>query len=160
MNNQTVVDELANSRSYSDRRNNHIRSYFYSYFKRRRQHVRREVDNLNNLYVDIHETRIFILFSLTVLLSAIDAMLTLFIINNGGEEINPVMLYLLNTDVAVFFWVKFFMTSFGMLFLVSHKHFLIYQIIRGYHIMYAVFTTYVVLVLYEISLISQIYLAR
>lgn len=154
--NDSVVKELSESRQGIERRKRIFRSFIYSFFRRRRQHVRRDEESFHNTYVDIHEPRIFIIFSLTVLLSAIDAMLTLFIISNGGEEINPVMQYLLEIDITTFFWAKFFMTSFGMLFLVSHKHFLIYQTLRGYHLLYAIFGTYFVLINYELYLISQI----
>lgn len=141
----------------TDRRKNHSRTFIHSFFKRRRRDIRRDTDKKSNLYVDVHETKIFVLFSLVILLSVTDALLTLFIINNGGEEINPVMRYLLNTDVNLFFWTKYFLTSFGMLFLVSHKHFSIGNIIHGYHVMYAIFAIYVCLVSYEIYLISLIY---
>jgi len=151
-----VVDELPESRSKKDRRQRKLHSLYYTFFKRRRREARREDDKPLNVYVDVHEPFVFALFSLTIFLSATDAMFTLFIINNGGEEINPFMRYLLQIDTMTFFWVKFFLTSFGMLFLVSHKHFLFYRFIRGYHILYAVFATYFVLINYELYLISEI----
>ena len=151
-----VIDELSESRSNTDRRQKKLRSLYHTLFKRRRSQVRRENERHHNVYVDVHEPFVFALFSITIFLSATDAMFTLFIVNNGGEEINPFMRFLLETDVAAFFWVKFFLTSFGMLFLVSHKHFLFYRFIRGYHILYAVFATYFVLINYELFLISEI----
>jgi len=154
--NEIIINELSESRSKKDRRQRKLHSLYYTFFKRRRCEPRREDDQLNNVYVDKHEPFVFVLFSITIFLSATDAMFTLFIINNGGEEINPFMRYLLQIDVNTFFWVKFFLTSFGMLFLVSHKHFLFYRIIRGYHIMYAVFATYFILINYELYLISEI----
>ncbi|HFE39575.1 MAG TPA: hypothetical protein ENK06_14365 [Gammaproteobacteria bacterium] len=151
----------ANSTSIrTDRRKKKSRSFVYSFVMRRRRHFRREEDKRNNLYVDVHETQVFILFSLTILLSVTDAVFTLYIVNNGGEEVNPVMRYLINSDVNAFFWAKYFMTSFGMLFLVSHKHFVLWNVIRGYHIMYAIFGIYVSLVSYEMYLISQMYATR
>ena len=157
MMNEIVLNDKAQSRNSSDRRQDKLRSLYCSIFKRRRTQSRRDQEITQNSYVDVHEPFVFILFSITVLLSATDAMFTLFIINNGGEEINPFMRYLLEIDITAFFWVKFFLTSFGMLFLVSHKHFTFYEVVRGYHIMYAVFATYFILVSYEIYLISEIF---
>ena len=157
MMNEIAMDITSKSRSKADRRKNKLRSLYCAFFKRRRTDTRRDIDEAINSYVDVHEPFVFILFSITVLLSATDAMFTLFIINNGGEEINPFMRYLLEMDITAFFWVKFFLTSFGMLFLVTHKHFTFYQIVRGYHIMYGVFATYFILVSYELYLISVIF---
>jgi len=142
----------------TERRFNTAKSFVYSFFKRRRKELRREDDNSKNIYVDLHETRIFVIFVTTILLSTIDAAFTLLIISNGGEEINPFMKYLLDNDVVLFFWIKFFLTSFGLLFLVSHKHFTVFQFINGYKIIYAVFATYFVLITYELSLLSKIFL--
>lgn len=155
--NQLVTDGASCSRERPERRQNALRSLYLSFFMRRRTILRRNNDYSTNLYVDVHEPMVVALFSMTIFLSATDAMFTLFIISHGGEEINPFMRYLLGIDDAVFFWVKFFLTSFGMLFLVCHKHFLFYRVIRGYYIMYAVFVTYFILINYELYLINQIF---
>ena len=139
-----------------DRRKNTLRSLLVSPFMRRRKTIRREVDGRNS-YVDIHEKSLFIIFTLTIAFSIIDAIFTLIIIKNGGEELNPFMKYIMDRDVMAFFWVKFFITSFGMLFLVVHKYFVVFRFITGYHFLYSIFSMYLLLILYEIYLLGLIF---
>jgi len=143
-------------RAKEDRRRSYLRSLLYSCFKRRRKAQRREHDRLENTFVDVHEPKLAYIFLLTLMLCIADAILTLNIIGNGGEEVNPFMRFLMEKDIELFFWVKFFMTSFGLLFLISHKHFTFYRVVSGYHILYGITAMYIVLVNYEIILLTQI----
>jgi len=142
-------------RKSDDRRGNYMRSFVYSTFKRRRKKSRRETDDTANTFVDFHEPKLAFVFLLTLVLCITDVVLTLNIIGKGGEEVNPIMKFLMEKDLIIFFWVKFAMTSLGMLFLMSHKNFRLYRIFSGYHLFYAVAVMYVVLVNYEIILISR-----
>jgi len=139
-----------------DRRKNTLRSLLVSPFMKRRKTIRREIDGRNS-YVDIHEKSLFIVFTLTIAFCIIDAIFTLIIIKNGGEELNPLMKYIMDRDVLAFFWVKFSITSFGMLFLIIHKYFVVFRFITGYHFLYSIFSMYLILVLYEIYLLSLIF---
>jgi len=138
------------TRDGSDRRRSYFRSLVYSCFKRRRKSVRRDDDVVANTFVDVHEPRIGYIFLITLLLCVSDAFLTLNIIDNGGREVNPFMLFLMNHDIMLFFWVKFGLTSIGMLFLVSHKNFTFFRVLNGYRLLYGIAAMYVVLVNYEI----------
>ena len=140
----------------SDRRRSYFRSLVYSSFKRRRTGYRRDTDIADNTFVDLHEPKLALFFLLTLILCIADALLTLNIIDNGGEELNPFMEFLMNKDLSLFFWVKFAMTAFGMLFLISHKNFTFYRVINGYHLFYGIAAMYIVLVNYEIILITKI----
>ena len=139
-----------------DRRRRYLRSLLFSIFKRRRQSRRRDADSVENTFVDVHEPKLAIIYLLTLFLCMTDAFLTLNIIDNGGEEVNPFMAYLMDKDLSLFFWVKFAMTAFGMLFLISHKNFTFYRVINGYHLFYGIAVMYVALVNYEIILIARI----
>ncbi len=155
-----VTNKARNSCPQSDRRQDSRRSFFYSLYKRRRRQARRDYDKSNNIYVDVHEPYLFVLCASIIILSVTDASLTLFIINNGGEEVNPFMRYFLESSVSTFFWVKYLLTSFSILFLISHKHFTLFKVIRGYHLIYVTFFMYVCLIMYELFLIFQIYEMR
>lgn len=149
-------DHCGANRCGNDRRNNYFRSLAYSCFKRRRQGLRREADRAENTFVDVHEPKLAYVFLLTLFLCMADAFLTLNIIANGGEEVNPFMRFLMDRDIMLFFWVKFVMTVFGMLFLITHKNFTFYRVINGYHLFYAIAAMYIVLVNYEIVLITRV----
>ncbi len=139
-----------------DRRSSYFRSLWYSCFKRRRKGSRRNNDTVENTFVDVHEPKLAFVFFSTLFLCITDALLTLNIIDNGGEEINPFMDYLIKKDIALFFWVKLAMTMFGMLFLILHKRFMFYRVVSGYHVLYMIAAMYVVLVSYEVLLITFI----
>ncbi len=151
---QKVKDQKI--RNGVDRRKNTSRSLLVSPFMRRRKTIRREGGGRNS-YVDIHEKSLFIIFTLTITFCIIDAIFTLIIIKNGGEELNPFMKYIMDRDVLTFFWVKFSVTSFGMLFLVVHKFFVVFRFITGYHFLYSIFSMYLILILYEIYLLELIF---
>jgi len=154
----SMAIELDCLREGGDRRRHKLRALFYSIFKRRRKVQRRALDRFHNQYVDIHEPHVFIIFTLTIFFCVTDAILTLIIISHGGEELNPFMEYLMEYNLNYFFWVKFTITSFGMLFLVVHKFFVFFRFITGYHIIYFVFSMYLILMLYELVLLKRIFL--
>jgi len=133
-----------------DRRSRQWQSFFYSFFMRRR------VTPHKNSYVDVHEPAWFYIILGVVLLCAADAFLTLFILSNGGAELNPLMDILLQKDAVLFFYIKFFVTAVGVLFFLAHKNFVFFRRVRGYHLVFACFLVYATLFAYEIYLISHI----
>ena len=90
----------------------------------------------------------------TLLLCVADAFLTLFILSFGGEELNPFMDILIKKDVVLFVLVKYLLTTIGLLFAVSHKHFVMFRYVRGYHILYGTCLGYLILIQYEIVLLT------
>jgi hypothetical protein len=121
---------------------------------RRRHGPRRDDDLGRGHYVDIHEPAIVALSLGIILLCVADAFFTLNIIARGGEELNPFMKALLEKDVLLFFSVKFTVTSLCLVFTIAHKHFRIFRAISGYHILYAVFICYALLIYYETYLLK------
>jgi len=152
---ETPISQHASLRT-ADRRNQYFRSFLYSFFKKQRRSIRRNTDDKENTFVDFHEVKLGVIFVITLVLCISDAFLTLLIINHGGEEVNPFMKYLMDLDIYLFFWAKFFITAFGMLFLISHKNFTFYRVITGYQLFYGIAVIYVCLINYEFYLISQI----
>lgn len=123
---------------------------------RRRKHIRRAQDQEAGSYVDIHEATTVVLFTAVILFCVTDAIMTLFIIDMGGEEANPFMKYLMDRDIMMFFWVKFTITSLGMLFLVSHAYIKFYRVVKGKQVIVGVFAMYLSLIVYELVLLSHL----
>ncbi|KPJ92220.1 MAG: hypothetical protein AMJ55_10120 [Gammaproteobacteria bacterium SG8_15] len=71
----------------------------------------------------------------------------------GSYELNPVMDYFIQKDFHQFFYVKFGLTAFGIMFLVMHKNFRILNRISGYQILYSSLLLYAILVAYELSML-------
>jgi hypothetical protein len=140
-----------------DRRTNTWRTALYSLFLRRRVSPRRERDLSSAHYVDVHEPHLFYVAVGGLLLCVADAFFTLTLLNfYGSYELNPVMDYFIQKDIQQFFFVKFGLTAFGIIFLVVHKNFRLFNRISGYQILYANLILYGILVAYELFMLFVI----
>lgn len=140
-----------------DRRSNTWRTFVGSVVHRRRVVRRRDGDGDAAHYVDVHEPYLFYVAVGALLLCVADAFFTLTLINfYGSTELNPVMDYFIKTDIKIFFIVKFGLTSFGIMFLVIHKNFRLFNRISGYHILHSSLVVYAVLVGYELFMLAVI----
>lgn len=72
----------------------------------RRTRVRRDTDFLRGRYVDRSTGRHLLLLVLLMLFVTLDAMSTLYILENGGTEANPLMETTLERGVGWFLMVK------------------------------------------------------
>ncbi|UCH19849.1 MAG: hypothetical protein JSU83_14910 [Deltaproteobacteria bacterium] len=101
-------------RSHKDRRNhNHFKIRTLFIYGNRRT-IRRQEDRYKIFYLDRYSTALFACIVSILLLSVIDALLTLFLVEHGAVEINPLMAYYLNTDPLVFMSIKYLLTSFSV----------------------------------------------
>lgn len=70
---------------------------------------------------DWHSPKIFVAILGVILLSVTDAALTLFLVDCGAREMNPVMAYFLDHGPLVFFWAKYLLTCMPLIFILMHK---------------------------------------
>jgi len=137
-----------------DRRRNTWRTLVGSVVYRRRVVRRREGDGETAHYVDVHEPYLFYVAVGAMLLCVADAFFTMTLINfYGSYELNPVMDYFIRADIKIFFFVKFGLTSAGIIFLVMHKNFRLLNRISGYQILHASLAVYGLLVAYELFML-------
>ncbi len=137
-----------------DRRTHSWRTMVGSVIHRRRANPRRTADGEGAHYVDVHEPRLFFVAVGALLLCVADAFFTMTLLEfYGSYELNPVMDYFIQKDFHQFFYVKFGLTAFGIMFLVMHKNFRIMNRISGYQILYCSLLVYAILVAYEISML-------
>ena len=150
----TTVEEFdVNCERRVDRRKNTAKAAFYSLFMNRRVNNSRRSEHHEG-YVDVHESSLFYMAFGAILLCSADAFFTLTLINfHGSRELNPVMDYLLQKDVTLFFYVKFIFTSIAVMFLVMHKNFLLFNRITGRHLLITAFCMYATLVAYELYML-------
>lgn len=130
-----------------DRRQNKLKTIFYSLFMQRRK------NSHENHYVDVHEPKLFFVIVAVLVLCSADAYMTLLILGRGGSELNPLMDVLLKEDVAIFFFAKYVMTAMGVLFFLVHKNFKFFRSFTGYHLLFSCLVIYSVLIVYELFLI-------
>lgn len=117
---------------------------------RSRRHVHRRNEDEDIHFIDWHHPWLFFLAVGTMLLSCVDAFLTLILIDNGMIEANPFMAGAMEMSTATFAASKMAMTGFGILALVflAKAHFL--NRIRTGLFLTAMFTLYACLVCYEL----------
>jgi hypothetical protein len=98
-------------RSGRDRRK---RSFYYllrPFSSGRRRMLRRSSDRRRFFLFDYYNPKLFYAMVLVLLLSAVDAMLTLLLIDEGAQELNPVMAYFLTFGPNIFLMAKYLITS-------------------------------------------------
>ena len=88
----------------------------------RRQTIRRYEDRQNYFYVDRYRQSLFGVIVLILFLSVMDAILTLYLINHGAIEINPIMAFYLEVGPYTFLFVKYALTSVGLLILLIFRN--------------------------------------
>ena len=102
-------------RSGKERRSNLIPGIKSLFIYSRRKKIRRQDDKYKNFYLDQYGSGLFVSIIIILFLSILDALLTLFLIDFGAAEINPVMAYFLNFGPLTFIIVKYFLTCFSII---------------------------------------------
>lgn len=88
----------------------------------RRRAARRSADSRGVVLLDRYSPRLFAAMMGILVLSLLDAGLTLFLIQHGAAEINPVMNYFLRQGPVVFMIAKYLLTSMAVVIFVLLAH--------------------------------------
>ena len=98
-----------------------ISSIFTGHYRRRRSKGRRKTDQ--GAYVDIYDSRTWLVAIAVLLLSCLDALITGFhMIQGSAREVNPIMnAVIVHGGLPIFFGVKAAMTIFPMAIIFIHK---------------------------------------
>ena len=99
---------LLNRRTGKDRRSHNVPDVKSLLIYRRRKKIRRRNDLYKTSYFDQYRPALLVPIVLIIALSIVDAFLTLFLIDHGAREINPVMAYFLKFGPLTFMSVKYF----------------------------------------------------
>ena len=125
---------LMERRSGKDRRKNQIPEVKSLFLYGRRKGTRRKEDKYRLFFFDQYNSKLIIAVIVLLFLSLIDAMLTLFLIDNGAKEINPIMAYFLEFGPYTFLGVKYFLTCYAALVLLIFQNFFIRKLKISYTI--------------------------
>jgi len=136
------------NRAITDRRSLSWRTVLYGFIRSRRREHRREQET-EVRFLDWHHPWLFFLAVGTMLLSSLDAFMTLLLIERGMVEINPVMAAVMEHGTTWFAATKLAMTGAGVLMLVfmAKSHFL--NRFRTGLFLTIIFSIYACLVCYE-----------
>jgi len=117
----------------------------------RRRNARRSG---HNYYLDWYEPRLVITGLAVLLLSCMDAMFTLTLLQKGAYEANHFMAWLLGIGDGIFVATKVAITAAGILFLLMHSHFHIFNITNGRRMLQLLAGIYGLLIVYELVLLQ------
>jgi hypothetical protein len=113
--------EKSNRRSF-DRRSRRRPPLKYLIFGGKRMSARRDADKNYFIFVDRYSPWLLMLIVLLIMLSLADAFFTLYLIEHGATEINPIMAYFLSLGAWSFIFSKYFLTCSGIIcLLVAHN---------------------------------------
>jgi hypothetical protein len=139
-------------RSGRDRRKTRQAPVRYQIGCGRRRSVRRRLDRAVLVYPDRYSSVLFGLIFSILLLSVLDAYLTLFLIGHGADEVNPLMAFYLEIGPRTFMLVKYGLTSSSVLVLLLLSNVLLPDVKPSmasvFTIIFAVFASVIVWQLY------------
>jgi hypothetical protein len=144
-------------RACVDRRKRHplLANWRWSY-RGRRKSVRRTVDShRTHAILDWYHPSLLFFIVATYVLSGIDAVLTLTLLDLGvAKEANPFMNLLIAEDARLFAGVKALVTGIGLMCLTAYSNQCLFTRLRVDRLIYALFAIYSLLVIYEIRLLK------
>ncbi|MFL6602420.1 MAG: DUF5658 family protein [Steroidobacteraceae bacterium] len=142
-------------RNDADRRKRTLYSLVYGSFNPRRRGTRRtDARSLRDL--DWHHPQWLAVAMLIVVLSCVDAALTLTLIAHGAYEVNPLMASIVGGSALIFTVVKVGLTAGGVVLLTLAARMRAFGKIPVGFLLYAVLVGYGTLVIYELRLLEEV----
>lgn len=120
----------------------------------RRMTERRAAENGEPRYVDRYPLHLMLCTVAILLLSVLDACLTLNILAGGGKEVNWFMAILIEDSVEKFIVIKLLLTGLALILLVVHHKVKLTGKICVWHLKYLILSGYGALIGYELVLLS------
>ncbi|HHL45318.1 MAG TPA: hypothetical protein ENJ24_01960 [Gammaproteobacteria bacterium] len=144
----------AERRGEPDRR--HQFQPFNRYAIRGRRHGPRRRDDVfsKNGGVDTYPPKLLLVTVAILLFCALDAQNTLVILSRGGTEVNPLMDFLIQTDLRLFVGGKFALTGLGILVFVGYHRVRLWKLLKVRYILYSLLVLYLLLIGYQLVLLA------
>ena len=140
-----------------DRRTNNKARLKYMLFNGRRERFRRDEDNGKAFIFDRYNQKLFLAITTILILSILDAVLTLIVIQRGAKELNPVMAYFLEHGTVVFIVAKYLLTSIGVLILLIFKNVFLTRLKIYTHSLFpCVIIVFIAVIVWELFLIYSV----
>ncbi|MGI9272064.1 MAG: DUF5658 family protein [Woeseiaceae bacterium] len=149
-----LSEVVADKRAAADRRSFSWRTVLFGFMRSRRHKFRRE-EETEILFIDWHHPWLFFLSVGIMLMSCLDAFMTLQLIDRGMVEVNPIMASIIGQGTAMFAASKLFMTATGILVLVFLAKARFMNRVRTGLFLTIFFSFYACLVCYEFIFLLQ-----
>lgn len=122
-----------------------------------RRKVRRESDRRKIICLDYYPAELFTVIVIILALSVIDGILTLWLIDKGAMEVNPVMAFYLNLGPDIFMAIKYLVTAAAVTIVVVMNHAFIRILRVRFGQLLKVFAgCFAVVVVWELYLMAQL----
>ena len=138
-----------------DRRHRVWWSVWYGSFNPRRRTPQRRLDDSRFHSLDWHSPHLLAVAIGILLLSVVDAFLTVTLLQGGADEVNPVMALLIYRSVAMFAALKMGMTGLGVLMMVFLARYRFMRLLRVEWALYGVLLVYAGLIGYEVWMLKS-----
>ena len=142
-------------REHVDRRRRVWWSVVYGNFNPRRRAPPRRLDQSHYHSVDWHSPHLLAVAIGILLLSVVDAFMTLILLQGGADEVNPIMALVVYRSVAVFAALKMALTSLGVVFMVFLARYRFMRRLPVGWVLYGVLIAYTSLIGYEIHMFKS-----
>jgi len=130
-----------------DRRSTTLGTFLRGGVTPRRRNGRRADEQ--HLPIDWHEPYLLFLSVTILLLSVVDAFLTVTLITGGAQEVNPLLEFVLRVRPELFAATKMGLTGAGVLVLVAVARARLFRVMSVGIVLQGVFVVYVALIAYE-----------
>jgi len=134
-------------RRVGDRRHTTLGTFLRGGVTPRRRSGRRAGEQ--HLPIDWHEPYLLFLAVTILLLSVVDAFLTVTLITGGAQEVNPLLEFILRVRPELFAGLKMGLTGAGVLVLVAVARARLFRVMRVGVVLQGIFVAYVALIAYE-----------
>lgn len=149
-------DRQSDRRSSADRRRRRPPGLRSLLFGGRRETIRRGEDRQTAFYLDRYRQSLFGVILCIMLLSVVDAVLTMILISHGAVEINPVMAFYLEMGPRVFLSVKYALTGIGVLVLLLCRNYMLKSLrIRAGAFIYVALAAFIGVVTWQLYLFGK-----
>lgn len=138
-------------RIIEDRRQTYLKTNIFCYYRLQGNRVynRRQSDPKKDYFVDRYNLPISYLVISIIIMSILDWAFTIYHLNNGAIELNPLMDLVLKNGNTFSFLFKFILTSLGITGLCIYKNF---SFVRA--IIFFIFLCYITLTIYHLVMIK------
>lgn len=139
----------------ADRRTPSIKSFVYGAFNPRRRRIRREQDR-NHSYLDWYPTHLILTSAAILILSLIDGLMTVYLVENRVAEFGAWIPYLGGVGPILLALGKILVTASVVVVLILTAHMRLYRVVKASTILYVFLSSYSVLLVWQLSLVLKI----
>ncbi|MDV6344857.1 DUF5658 family protein [Nitrosomonas sp. Is37] len=144
---------IIDQRSRDRRANVPFFSLYHLGIKKGRR-INKRRSSAGTAYVDSYAPHLMLCTIAIILLSAMDALLTLNILARGGIELNSFMAILIEDSTEKFVHFKLALTSLALILLVIHHNVQLTTRLQVMHLLYLILFGYIMLIGYEVTLLT------